>query len=149
MKNISLLLFCFLIYSNCDLKAQSKFDKNKEQVKKALLAQQDAWNNGDIDAFMEGYWKSEQLQFIGGSGPTFGWQQTLDGYKKRYPDRAAMGTLKFDILQIDQRSSKVISLIGKFTLTREKDQPSGHFLLLWKKIKGKWLIVADCTSSDS
>lgn len=149
MKKVFLLFFFVTIFILCTLQAQNKLDKDKEAVKKALLAQQEAWNKGDIDTFMEGYWKSDELQFIGGSGPTFGWQKTLDGYKKRYPDRATMGTLKFDILQIDKRSSKIISLIGKFTLIRAKDKPSGHFLLLWKKIKGKWLIVADCTSSDS
>ena len=95
---------------------------------------------------METYWKSENLQFLGSNGPTYGWENTLERYKKRYPDRAAMGQLEFEIMNIDVRSKKVISLIGKYTLKRENDEPSGYFLLLWKKIKGKWLIVADHTS---
>ena len=139
-----LLMFCFLFIQSTLLLGQS--EKAIEAVKSALFIQQEAWNNGDIDAFMEGYWKSDNLQFIGSSGPTYGWKNTLEGYKKRYPDRAAMGQLTFDILNIDVRSKKVISLVGKFTLKRENDSPSGHFLLIWKKIKGKWLIVADHTS---
>ena len=143
-----LVFFCILCTATT-LFAQGSSDKDIEMIKNAMQKQQDAWNNGDIDTFMEWYWKSDNLQFIGGNGPTFGWQNTLDNYKKRYPDTATMGKLKFDILQVDRRSRKVISLIGKFTLTREKDQPTGHFLLLWKKIKGQWLIIADCTSAAS
>lgn len=136
--SILLLFFCsFSIAQN---------GKDIELVKEALQIQQSAWNRGDIDAFMEGYWKSENLQFIGASGPTYGWQTTLENYKKRYPDKAAMGQLEFEIYNIDVRSKNVISLIGKYTLIREKDTPSGYFLLIWKKIKGKWLIVADHTN---
>lgn len=149
MKRIQLLIISSLLLSTFSIEAQTKQSKDIEMIKKAMKIQEDAWNRGDIDAFMEWYWKSDQLQFIGGSGPTFGWQNTLDNYKKRYPDRAAMGKLQFDILQVDVRSKKVISLIGKYTLTREKDTPTGHFLLIWKKFKGKWLIVADCTSADN
>ena len=136
-----------LIFSlSCGYFANAQSHNDIEAVKQALFTQQDAWNQGNIDAFMEGYWKSEQLQFIGASGPTYGWQTTLENYKKRYPDQAAMGQLEFEILNVDIRSKKVISLLGKYSLKRENDSPSGYFLLLWKKIKGKWLIVADHTS---
>jgi hypothetical protein len=86
------------------------------------------------------------LQFIGSSGPTYGWQTTLENYKKNYPDSDAMGKLRFDILNMNQRSKKVVSVVGKFTLMRKNDEPSGYFLLIWQKIKGKWVIVADHTS---
>lgn len=139
---IALLLFYF--FAN-PLAAQSK--KGATAVQEILLEQQGDWNKGDIDAFMKHYWKSEQLQFIGSSGVTYGWQNTLDNYKRRYPNRQAMGQLKFEVLDVNQRSRKVISLVGKFYLTRKEiGDLSGHFILIFQKIKGKWKIVADHTS---
>jgi len=140
---ITLFLFLCYLFTN-PLLAQSK--KGTTAVQKILLEQQGDWNRGDIDAFMKHYWKSDQLQFIGSSGVTYGWQNTLDNYKRRYPDRQAMGKLKFDILKVNPRSRKVISLVGKFHLTREIGDLSGHFILIFQKIKGKWKIVADHTS---
>lgn len=129
--------------------ASAQQNKAVETVKSILLRQVDDWNRGDLDAFMVGYWPSEKLQFIGGKGVTYGWQNTLDRYKRVYPDRATMGKLKFDILEVEQLSKKVIMLTGKYTLTRENDQPTGHFLLVWRKIKGEWMIVADHSSAAS
>lgn len=129
------------------LKPHVSEDEDLMTVQYILLRQQEDWNRGDIDAFMEGYWNSEELQFIGGSGVTYGWQQTLDNYKKRYPDKAAMGKLKFDIVNVEKLSKKVIMLVGKWHLTREKDTPNGHFMLIWKKIGKSWVIIADHTSS--
>ncbi len=126
--------------------AQAPESKDFQAVRQVLATQQSAWNRGDIDAFMEYYWKSPDLQFISSSGLTEGWQNTLDRYKKNYSNRDLMGTLTFDILKMNQRSKKVISVVGKFTLERKKDQPSGYFLLIFQKIKGHWLIVADHTS---
>ena len=129
--------------------AQEKVDKDVQAVLKVLEVQQEAWNKGDIDAFMEGYWKSDELQFVGGNGPTYGWQATKEGYKRRYPNRDAMGKLSFKIINTNRRDKKVISLVGKFTLTRTIGDLSGHFLLIFQKIKGEWLIVADFTASES
>ncbi len=120
--------------------------KDVAVIKQAMQEQQEAWNAGDIPKFMEHYWKSDNLQFIGGNGPTYGWQETLDNYRKRYPNPTAMGKLEFTIIKIDQRSKKVYSLLGKFHLTRTIGDLEGHFLLIWKKIKGKWVIQADCTA---
>ena len=105
-----------------------------------------AWNEGDVDDFMLGYWNDERLIFVGSTGPTYGYQNTLEGYKKRYPDRDAMGRLAFDILEKRQWDRRTIQVIGKFTLYREKDTPTGHFSLLVRKIKGEWLIVSDHSS---
>ncbi len=124
-------------------------DEDLMTVQYVLLRQQDDWNKGDIDAFMEGYWKSEKLQFIGGSGVTYGWKNTLENYKKRYPDRAAMGKLTFDIINVEKLSKKSIMLVGKWHLQREKDNPKGHFMLIWKKIGRSWVIIADHTSLSS
>ncbi|HMQ64263.1 MAG TPA: DUF4440 domain-containing protein [Flavilitoribacter sp.] len=137
------LIFTFLLVSAGTF---AQTDRDVEAVKALLKSQSEAWNRGDIDGFMEGYWKSDKLLFTSSGGVTEGWQNTLDRYKKGYPDLAAMGKLTFDILHVTKRSKKIISLNGKFTLEREKDRPSGYFLLLFQKIKGKWVIVADCTA---
>lgn len=121
-------------------------DQDIATVKSILQRQAADWNRGDIDAFMEGYWRSDELQFIGSNGVTYGWENTLARYKRSYPDRAAMGTLHFDIIRTDQLSPEVIMLTGKYTLTRKDDMPTGHFLLVWRKIDGQWVIVADHTS---
>lgn len=147
MKWIKISLF--VLFAGVTTLVSAQENKAIETVKSILLRQADDWNRGDVDAFMVGYWPSDKLQFIGGNGVTYGWQNTLDRYKRVYPDVATMGQLKFDILEVQQLSKKVIMLTGKYTLTRENDTPTGHFLLIWKKIKGEWLIVADHSSSAS
>lgn len=114
-------------------------------IRKVLEYQQAAWNEGDIERFMEGYWKSDSLQFIGRS-IRYGWKATLEGYKKGYPDKAAMGILQFDLWQFRKLSEDVWLVTGKYTLIREKDKPSGPFTLIFRKIEGRWLIVYDHTS---
>lgn len=130
--------------------AENKISKKEKKEVTNLLNQQiEAWNNGDIEQFMETYWNSEKLVFVGSRGPTYGWQATLANYKKGYPDKAAMGKLDFKILKISKIDKKSIFVIGRFELTREKDDLAGHFTLLMQKIKGKWLIVSDHSSSEN
>lgn len=116
-----------------------------KEIKKVLSAQQKAWNEGNIEVFMQGYWPSDSLTFIGSKGLTYGWKKTLDNYKKSYPDKTTMGKLQFDILKLDILSADAAILIGRYTLIREKDQPTGLFTLVWKKIDGKWVIISDQT----
>lgn len=136
-----MMLFFFLFHHV--LLAQE--DKDFAKIREYMQKQQDAWNMADIDSFMEYYWKSEDLQFFGANGLTKGWQQTKENYFRRYPDKTAMGQLNFGIVQLNKRSKKVITLLGTFHLRREIGDLSGHFLLIWQKIKGKWVIVADHT----
>ncbi len=138
---VASLVFCSII----DISAQES-SKDFDQIKKILLEQQKNWNAGNIDSFMEAYWNSEELQFGGANGITRGWKQTLDQYKKGYPDRTAMGKLTFQIKDMTKHSRKVVSLTGSWDLERGNDNPGGHFLLIWKKFKGKWKIVVDHTS---
>lgn len=126
---------------------QAQEDTDFTQIRAALLQQQADWNRGDIPAFMEVYWKSDQLQFIGANGVTKGWQQTLDNYHRRYPDRDAMGQLTFGIVSMEKLSKKSVFLVGTWDLQRKNDAPGGFFVLIWKKIQGRWVIVADHTSS--
>ena len=140
------ILFGVFVFCSFSINAQSD-QKVFNEIKALLYQQQEDWNNGDIDAFMESYWKSEQLQFGGANGITRGWQQTLENYKKRYPDKAAMGQLTFNIKDISRHSKKVVSLTGSWELERDNDNPRGHYLLIWRKIKGNWKIVVDHTSA--
>ena len=120
---------------------------DQKQILEVLNKQTENWNNGKLEKFMEGYWKSDSLKFIGKNGITYGWQNTLSNYQKRYPDKASRGTLKFEILTIDLISKDAAFVIGKFFLTRpQKGDANGHFSLLWRKINGQWLIVADHSS---
>jgi len=111
-----------------------------------MSAQEEAWNRGDLESFMAGYLKSDSLTFIGKSGVTYGWQNTLNNYRRGYPDMAAMGKLRFRLIQIKRLSKRYCHVIGHWHLTRPKGDLEGHFTLLFKKIKGKWLIVADHSS---
>lgn len=115
-------------------------------IRQVMNTQQEAWNHADIETFMEGYWKSDSLKFIGRNGITYGWQTTLDNYKKSYPTPDAMGKLTFTILTLDILSETSAFMIGRWHLKRASDEPGGHFTLLWRKINGKWVIVADHTS---
>jgi ketosteroid isomerase-like protein len=134
-------LACLLIFNSFLLLAQ-----DKQAIVKVMHNQQLAWNRGDIDAFMQGYWKSDSLLFVGTSAPAYGWQTTLDHYKKSYPDKAAMGILSFDILKVQVLDSENAFVLGAWHLKREKDMPGGYFTLWFRKIKGEWKIVADHTS---
>ena len=118
-----------------------------ERTLTALLDRQAAaWNAGDLEGFMAGYWRSPELQFIGSRGLTTGWRATLENYRKSYPGRAAMGTLSFEVLDVSSRGKKVATVVGKWRLQRAADAPGGHFLLVCQKIKGRWVIVADHSS---
>ncbi len=120
--------------------------QNDEQQIKAVLNQQAIdWNKGDIPAYMQGYWQSDSLVFIGKSGPKYGWDVTLANYQKSYPDKAAMGVLTFEYIKVETVSNTAF-VIGKWNLQRSKDNPNGYFTLYLRKINGKWLIVADHSS---
>lgn len=139
-KLIAIYLFLYSLSSF----AQKTKDETKV-VANNMKIQEESWNKGDIPGFMEYYWKSDSLKFIGNKGITYGWQKTLDNYLKGYPNKEAMGILKFTIIENNQLSNTSIYVIGKWELTKEKPV-GGHFTLLWKKINGKWVIVADHTS---
>ena len=118
----------------------------KFTIQKIMHEQELAWNKGDIDGFMLAYWNSDSLKFIGKSGIKYGWKNTLDNYKKSYPDKATMGELNFSIISVEQFSDKSCYVIGKWFLKREKGDVGGYYTLLWKKIDGRWVIVTDHTS---
>ncbi len=139
------LLYPILAFSQMN----SKNNQQKETeiiIKKVLSDQVDGWNKGDMELYMAGYWKSDSLKFIGKNGIQYGWQKTLDGYKKSYPDKATMGILTFDEITIEVLSPNAAFVIGKWALSRDKGNIGGIFTLLLKKIDGSWVIVCDHTS---
>jgi len=136
-----MLLLLFIISAGF---AQAQTDSAKIR---AILAQQNSdWNKGDIPAFMKSYWNNDSLMFVGKSGVTYGWQKTLDNYKKGYPDTAAMGQLTFDILQVKPLSKDIYFVLGKWSLKRTIGDVGGHFTLLFRRFNDGWKIVADHSS---
>ena len=114
-------------------------------IEQVMHRQAECWNQRNIDGFMEPYWHSDSLRFMGKSGVTKGWQATLDRYKKNYEPKE-MGNLVFDELHFDVLSSEATWVDGRWTLYRSLDTLSGRFSLLWKRMDGKWQIVADHSS---
>lgn len=140
MKNI-LVVLSLLVSVN--LVAQTKDEK---AIRKVLDDQNAAWNRGDIDGFMKGYWESDSLMFVGKSGVTYGYNNTLKNYKKGYPDTAAMGKLTFTEIKVKKLSKKYYFIVGKWYLKRSIGDISGHYNLLLEKINGQWVIIVDHSS---
>jgi uncharacterized protein (TIGR02246 family) len=137
------LLFSFVLLQTLTSSAQSA---DETAIRSLLRTQTEAWNRGDLEGFMQTYWESDSLMFIGKSGITWGWQKTLENYKRSYPDKAAMGTLSFDIIQVKALSGEYYSVTGKWMLQRTADAPSGYYTLLLRRINGAWKIVSDHSS---
>jgi ketosteroid isomerase-like protein len=137
-----IILFSLLFFS---VTAFSQSDDEKE-VRKILSIQNEAWNRGDVEAFMIGYWESDSLMFIGSSGITYGYKNTLANYKKRYPDTLAMGRLTFNLIQVNRLSAEYFHVIGKWHLQRSIGDAGGHFTLVFRKINGRWVIISDHSS---
>ncbi|HYC30535.1 MAG TPA: DUF4440 domain-containing protein [Chitinophagaceae bacterium] len=139
-------IFIFLLTA-CTLPGfLSAQDKNKQEILSLLDHQTQAWNRGDIEGFMVGYWNSDSLMFIGKSGITYGYKQTLANYKKNYSDTTQMGKLTFNIIQVKRLSDEYYFVVGKWMLKRTVGDLSGHYNLLFRKIDGRWMIIADHSS---
>ena len=137
----------FLLSLSCIFITVCSAQKTEEAtIRQLLKTQTEAWNRGDLEGFMQTYWKNDSLMFIGKSGVTRGWQQTLKNYRKGYPDTAAMGKLSFDIVLVKNLSPEYFFVVGKWMLKRSIGDASGHYDLLMRKIKGRWVIIADHSS---
>ena len=120
---------------------------DRETIIALLTAQQTAWNRGDLDAFLVGYWHSPELTFSGSSGVSRGWDGVLARYKKNYPDRAAMGQLDFSELEFRSLGPDAELVLGRWHLKREKDDIDGVFSLVWQRFPDGWKIIHDHTSA--
>jgi len=119
------------------------YDTAKTAILKVMKDQEIAWNNGDLEGFMQGYWKSDSLKFYGSNGLTKGWQNTLDNYKRGYPTKAETGTLNFVINDISRIENDNFWVMGEYHLKREVGDANGVFIIIFKRINNEWKIVAD------
>jgi len=148
VKTTVFVLFSFFLMQNCGEKNEMDKTKTIKTIKSQMQEQEDCWNTGDLDCFMQHYWKSDSLKFIGKSGVTYGWQKTLDNYKKGYPNKNEMGKLKFDNKTVEFIDKETIFVIGKWHLTRTDSlgDLGGYYSLIWKQKNKNWVIVVDHSS---
>lgn len=137
--------FILLMFFAVSVSAQ-KDEKIKTEIRKVMDAQTAAWNSGDIDGFMQGYWKSPQMTFVSGDNVTKGWQETTDRYKRSYNTREKMGTLVFSDLEIEVLSKDSAKVLGRWKVAHEPKDSQGRFTLIFRKFKEGWRIIHDHTS---
>lgn len=139
-----LIIFTFIASS---IFAQTISESERTKIFEALENQRIAWNNGDLEGYMNGYWNSDSLKFIGKRGVQYGWNATLENYRKGYPTKEAMGKLSFEVISLEGVGNDSAFMIGKWKLDYpNKPSVEGHFTLLYRKINGEWLVVADHSS---
>lgn len=150
MKNILVLSLLLTFFMAINVDAQN--DKTSAAIRKVMDDQAVAWNRGDLEGFMQGYWKSEKMTFVSGTNVARGWQQALDRYKKGYDTKEKMGTLSFTDLEITVLSKdsavvlgswKVATITGKDKAAKDS---AGKFTLIFRKFKDGWKVVHDHTS---
>jgi uncharacterized protein (TIGR02246 family) len=143
-----LIPICWSLPSAADEPANRQLDRQADRIaiRAVLDAQQQAWNRGDVDAFLTGYWHSPDLTFSGSTGISRGWDAVLARYKKNYPDRSAMGALDFSNLEFRFLGPDAALVLGHWHLRREKDDPGGVFSLVFQRFPEGWHIVHDHTS---
>ncbi len=153
MKFIYTIVFALLFVSCISVKADVTTENTTQTtasiadaqagMRLVMEAQEMAWNKHDLEGFMQGYWKNNQLKFYGSNGLTLGWENTLNNYKKRYPTKAESGTLNFVISDISKIEGDNYWVMGEYHLIREVGDADGVFIIIFKKIDGEWKIVAD------
>lgn len=149
-KTSFIILLILILASAAEAKKRKPVRKQQSnpriEIQQVLTAQQKCWNEGKIEAYMQGYWNNDSLTFVGKKGVTRGWKNTLANYKKSYPDKTAMGKLNLELISIKILGKDIAFVVGKWNLTRSIGDVGGHFTLLMRNIKGKWVIVADHSS---
>ncbi len=139
------LLFILLLTS-CSTATTSNTKVGKEEILTIMDQQVESWNQGDLEGFMQPYQQDDSLTFIGSRGRNFGWQTTLDNYKKSYPNKEAMGQLSFSDQMFHHITDSTCFLSGQWKLERKVDTLSGYYTLFWKKTNGQWVITTDHSS---
>ncbi|MBX3257507.1 MAG: nuclear transport factor 2 family protein [Chitinophagaceae bacterium] len=142
MKRIALLLFISIGICSSGY-AQPPDEKS---ILKIMDDQVRYWNKGDLDNFVKGYWNSDSVMFVGSKGIVYGYNNTLERYKKSYSSAEQMGQLRFTILHLKKLSPEYYFLTGRFDLKRAVGDLSGYFTLLFQKINGEWKIISDHSS---
>jgi ketosteroid isomerase-like protein len=146
---LSTLMFAALLFFPIWLSSSAKPSQSADDaaILTLLNDQTAAWNRGDIEGFMNGYWHSDQTEFVSSEGVSRGWQALLERYRGSYPDRKAMGHLTFSNLEIRVECSTAAYAVGEYHLQRENDNPSGVFTLNFRKLPEGWRIVVDHTTA--
>ncbi len=137
---------CILMAMNVSAAAE-QIPNAVAQIRSILRAQQDAWNRGDIDGFMNGYARSASTVFISEDSVRRGWETVRARYRQKYSDRAKMGALSFSDIEINLLSSDAAVVLGRWRLERAKDRPHGRFTLIFRRLPEGWRIVHDHTSA--
>lgn len=150
MQIIGMVLVCVFALWTDRVSADETRERESDRsaIVTVLTSQQEAWNRGDVDAFMAGYWRSLKLTFSGSSGVSRGWDGVLARYKKNYPDRLAMGHLDFSDLEFRFLGVDHALVLGRWHLKREKDEVGGVFSLVWQRFPEGWRIIHDHTSAN-
>jgi hypothetical protein len=137
------ILFLIALISLTNLYSQTNEQQDKDEILSILDAQANAWSSYNIEEFMEGYWKNDSLKFYGASGLTYGWENTLSNYKKRYPSKEHTGILNFKINDISKINDDAYYVMGAYFLKRSVGNANGVFMIIFKKINDEWKIIAD------
>jgi uncharacterized protein (TIGR02246 family) len=124
-------------------------DQAVAEIRKVIQAQEEAWNRGDLEAFMEGYARLDKTTFVSGDEVTRGWETVLNRYKAKYSDREKMGRLSFSELEITPLGADAAVVLGRWELKRTKDSPHGRFTLIFRRTPDGWRIIQDHTSAAS
>ena len=144
---LTLPIICNILMAALVCAEAKQTPNSAAEIKSVLTAQQDAWNRGDIDAFMNGYARSASTAFVSQDEVGRGWETVRDRYRVKYSDRAKMGTLSFSEIEVTMLSSDAAVVLGRWKLKRAKDEPHGRFTLIFKRLPEGWRIVHDHTSA--
>jgi uncharacterized protein (TIGR02246 family) len=144
---VTLLIICDIVIAAFACAAPQQASNSVAEIQSVLTAQQDAWNRGDIDAFMNGYARSASTVFVSEDQVQRGWQTVRDRYRAKYSDRAKMGTLGFSDIEVSMVSPDAAVVLGRWRLKRTNDEPHGRFTLVFKRLPEGWRIVHDHTSA--
>ncbi len=143
MRKILLGLVLTLVLGSAQAK---RINPDHLAIKQVLMKQQSFWNQGLIDSFMNGYWRSPQLRFVSKKGVSYGWQQVRDNYHRSYPNPQKMGKLQFNFESIETLAKDKALVIGSWEVNNEDGRLTGWFSLILRKFNGHWLIIVDHTS---
>lgn len=145
MRTISASALVIVLVVPC---GQAAGQSDSVAIVRVLHEQVQAWNEGDIEGYMRGYWKSDETMFVSGGNVVRGYDEVLARYKKTYVSREAMGTLSFEGLDVRVLSPTVGMVTGAWRLRRSNDSPGGRFTLIFQRKPDGWQIVYDHTSSE-
>ncbi len=144
---VGIILGLVWVAGHASAPGASADDQAVAEIRAVIQAQEAAWNRGDLEAFMQGYARSEKTTFVSGDEVTRGWQTVLDRYKAKYSDREKMGTLSFSDLEITPLAPDAAVVLGRWQLKRTKDNPGGRFTLIFRRTPEGWRIAQDHTSA--